>query len=56
MVAKNRKGGTHTSLFPYDFVDDNNKSDGMEVAVMKEVAKNCRSMNSSSCLPLMMTF
>ena len=25
--------------FPYDFVDDNNKSDGMEVAVMKEVAK-----------------
>lgn len=25
--------------FPYDFVDDDNKSDGMEVAVMKEVAK-----------------
>lgn len=41
--------------FPYDFVDDNNKSDGMEVAVMKEVAKNCRSMNSSLCLPPMMT-
>lgn len=30
----------HTAhYFPYDYVDDNNKSDGMEVAVMKEVAK-----------------
>ncbi len=30
----------HTAhYFPYDYVDDNNKSDGLEVAVMKEVAK-----------------
>ena len=30
----------HTAYyFPYDFVDDNNKSDGLEVAVMKEVEK-----------------
>lgn len=42
--------------FPYDFVDDDNKSDGMEVAVMKEVAKNFRSMNSGSYRPLMTTF
>lgn len=30
----------HTAhYFPYDYVDDKNQSDGMEVAVMKEVAK-----------------
>lgn len=30
----------HTAhYFPYDYVDDNNQSDGLEVAVMKEVAK-----------------
>ena len=30
----------HTAYyFPYDFVDGNNKSDGLEVAVMKEVEK-----------------
>lgn len=30
----------HTAYyFPYDFVDDNNQSDGLEVAVMKEVEK-----------------
>ena len=28
----------HTAYyFPYDFVDDNNKSDGLEVAVMNEL-------------------
>lgn len=40
MVAKKIVKVAHTPhYFPYDFVDDNNKSDGMEVAVMKEVAK-----------------
>lgn len=47
----------HTAhYFPYDYVDDKNQSDGMEVAVMKKWQRSCRGMNSSMCRHLMMIF